>query len=141
MELIDEDGFILGRVNIIDLLVVLFVIAIVIAGLAFITGGTGDADQETRMVDLDAGDVPEHVVDSLEEGPAEPSAVESIDDIRTNADNESAVDLELTVTLVVTEDQDGLPQFADERLYVDRSLELDLGPTILEVTVTDIEAV
>jgi len=45
MPLIDEDGNLFGRVNVVDALVVLLVVAVVAAGAALVMGaGTGSAD-------------------------------------------------------------------------------------------------
>ncbi|QLD86848.1 DUF4330 domain-containing protein [Natronomonas halophila] len=44
MELIDEQGRLFGRVNIVDVLVVVFALAIVVAGAALVFGGTDNRD-------------------------------------------------------------------------------------------------
>ncbi|WP_336135395.1 DUF4330 domain-containing protein [Natronomonas amylolytica] len=48
MELLDEQGRIFGRVNIIDALVVLFALAIIVAGAALVFGGGGTDDQPAQ---------------------------------------------------------------------------------------------
>ncbi len=131
MAFIDEDGFILGRINVIDLAVVLLVLAIGIAGVSLVTGGD---DRPTRTVVLEAGEQPDHVIDALEEGEVPTQDVVTVDAIETaNGDN-----LTLTVTLAVEENEEGLPVFARERLYVDRQLRLDLGDVIVEGVVIEI---
>jgi hypothetical protein len=46
MEIIDDEGRLFGRVNVIDALVVLFVLAVLVAGVALVTGLGGSADTE-----------------------------------------------------------------------------------------------
>lgn len=139
MELIDEDGFVFGRVNIVDLLVVLLVLAVAIAGVAFVVGGGGDTEQDTRTVVLDVGQQPDHVVDSIEEGQAPSSDVATIDDVATE-DANGSVAVTLTVTLLVGENHEGLAMYDGERLHVDRQLQLDLGDVIVDGVVIEMEA-
>jgi hypothetical protein len=58
MELLDEKGRIFGRVNIIDALVVLFALAILVAGAALVFGDTNDQptpDEQTLYVTVTTG--------------------------------------------------------------------------------------
>ena len=75
MELIDEEGRLFGRVNVVDALVVLVVLAVVAAGVALVTGGggsdgpapangTSDAP-ETRYATLALGSHPAWVATSI----------------------------------------------------------------------------
>ncbi|APW98849.1 hypothetical protein CHINAEXTREME_14120 [Halobiforma lacisalsi AJ5] len=72
MELIDEEGNLLGVVNVIDALVVLLLLAVVVAGVALVTGGqdrTRDVDSaETGYATLELGQQPGYVIDNLESG-------------------------------------------------------------------------
>ncbi|WP_435196406.1 DUF4330 family protein [Natronomonas sp. EA1] len=66
MDWIDEKGRLFGRVNVIDALVVLFALAVVVAGAAFVLGGGGSDSSET---------VTQHATVTLGEQPAQVSAL------------------------------------------------------------------
>lgn len=68
MELIDEEGNLLGVVNVIDALTVLLLLAVVIAGATFV-GVFGDASEERkRYVTVDLGEHPDYVAAQVSEG-------------------------------------------------------------------------
>jgi hypothetical protein len=141
MAVIDEEGRIFGTVNVVDALVVLFALAVVVAGVALVTGGGGDTETETptRTVVFETGTQPDYVVNSVTEGQVPTSEVVAVENkrLRPPEGNATGSRLRLTVTLVVEENGDGLPTFAGERLYVGRDLQLDLGTTIVSGTVVD----
>ncbi|USZ71507.1 DUF4330 family protein [Natronosalvus halobius] len=68
MELIDDEGNLFGRVNVVDALVVLVLLAVVVAGLAVVGVLTGDAEPETRYATIDLGTQSEHVAEQISEG-------------------------------------------------------------------------
>ncbi|ELZ40571.1 hypothetical protein C463_14715 [Halorubrum californiense DSM 19288] len=70
MELIDDEGELFGRVNVIDALVVLLIAAVVVAGAAFVlTDDPSPAPEtDTTYVTLDVGTVSPYIVDAIEEG-------------------------------------------------------------------------
>ncbi|ELZ51120.1 hypothetical protein C464_01531 [Halorubrum coriense DSM 10284] len=70
MELIDDEGRLFGRVNVIDALVVLVIAAVVVAGAAFVlTDNSAPAPEtDTTYATLDVGTVSPYVVDEIEEG-------------------------------------------------------------------------
>ncbi|MFC7213485.1 DUF4330 family protein [Saliphagus sp. GCM10025334] len=68
MELIDDEGNLFGRVNVVDALVVLVLLAVVVAGLAVVGVLTGDAESETRYATIDLGTQSEHVAEQISEG-------------------------------------------------------------------------
>jgi len=73
MDVIDEQGRLFGTVNVVDALVVLFVLAVVVAGAALVFGGSDTGDQPetaTTYVTLDLGTQPAFVVEELTEGDA-----------------------------------------------------------------------
>ncbi len=72
MELIDDEGRLFGRVNVIDALVVLLIAAVVVAGAAFVlTDDPAPApEMNTTYATLDIGTVSPYVVDAIEEGDA-----------------------------------------------------------------------
>jgi hypothetical protein len=135
MPIIDEEGRLFGAVNIIDALVVLFVLAVVVAGVALVTGGGSSDGTPTRTVVVDVGQQPGYVVDAIQEGPVGTSEVVAVENKTVVSGGNDR--LRLTVTLAVTENADGLPTFAEERLYVGRQLRLDLGTTIVSGTVIE----
>lgn len=71
MELIDDEGRLFGRVNVIDALVVLLIAAVVVAGAAFVL--TDDPappppETDTTYATLDVGAQPAYIVDAVNEG-------------------------------------------------------------------------
>ena len=70
MELLDERGRIFGIINIIDLLAVLFAVAVVVAGVALVFSGGSSEDPElgTRYVTLDLGNQPGYVTERIDAG-------------------------------------------------------------------------
>jgi hypothetical protein len=52
MEVLDEEGRLFGTVNVVDALVVVFALAVVVAGAALVFGGGEDASGETMHVTL-----------------------------------------------------------------------------------------
>jgi len=67
MEVIDEEGNLFGVVNIVDALVALGVLAVVIAGVAFVTP-SGGGEQASRYATIDLGEQPEYVAEQIESG-------------------------------------------------------------------------
>lgn len=71
MELIDDEGKLFGIVNVIDALVVLFVLAIVIAGVAFVYGpedGRSQPTTDTVHTTLDLGLQQAYLAEAINEG-------------------------------------------------------------------------
>jgi hypothetical protein len=82
MEVIDEEGRLFGVVNVIDALVVLFVLAVLVAGVAFVnpfgtdpepaTGdpepAPSDPDVATRYATIDLGAQPAYIADRISAG-------------------------------------------------------------------------
>jgi hypothetical protein len=70
MELLDEQGRIFGVVNVIDLLAVLFAVAVVVAGVALVFSGDSSQEPEldTRYVTLELGNQPAYVTERISEG-------------------------------------------------------------------------
>ncbi|KPN29448.1 hypothetical protein SY89_00161 [Halolamina pelagica] len=71
MELLDDDGNLFGVVNVVDALVVLFVLAVVAAGAAFVLQPEPEPEQPdigTKNVTLDLGTQPDYLVSAINEG-------------------------------------------------------------------------
>ena len=67
MPVIDDEGRLFGTVNIIDALVVLFVLAVAVAGFALPFGGT-PSEPATRYATVDLGTHPDFVADQVSAG-------------------------------------------------------------------------
>lgn len=67
MPVIDDEGRLFGTVNIIDALVVLLVLAVVVAGVALLSGGPA-SEPATRYATVDLGSHPDFVADQVSAG-------------------------------------------------------------------------
>lgn len=104
VELIDDNGRLLGYVNVIDALVVLLVLAVVVAGVALVTQPDQQPEppeEETRFVTIDLGITPAYIAEQITTGDRyEPTA-----------------DTTLTITDVyATEAEDGVNVLVRTRL-------------------------
>ena len=70
MDVIDDDGNLFGAVNVVDALVVLLMLAVVVAGAAFVFGSdpAPEPDTDTTYATLDLGTQPAYIVDAINEG-------------------------------------------------------------------------
>lgn len=70
MNVLDDEGNLFGVVNVIDVLVVLFAVAVVVAGAALVLSDDPEPgpDLETTYATVDLGTQPEAVVEELNEG-------------------------------------------------------------------------
>ncbi|NGM69109.1 DUF4330 domain-containing protein [Natronolimnobius sp. AArcel1] len=133
MELIDENGNLLGVVNVIDALVVLLVLAIGVAGIAVVTMGApgpGDTESatetETQHVTLEADSQPDYVVERLEpgtEGTVAGDQNATVTDVQT-IQSETLLRLEIEGEPV--EDLDTI-NVGDEPVQFNRDLTVDFG--------------
>ena len=93
MPVLDDEGRLFGAVNVVDALVVLFVLAVVVAGVALVTGADDDSaaepEPETRTVVVQTGDQPEYVVDAIEAGPVGTANVVSVDEVTVERSTET----------------------------------------------------
>lgn len=135
MRVIDDEGFVLGLVNIIDLLVVLLVLAVVAAGVALVTASP-EAENPTQTVTVRTAPQPDYVMEAIDLGPVPTENVVAVRSKSVTRTNESQYIAVLEVRLRVTM-AGNTPVFQDERLYVGRTLQLDLGQTIVDATVID----
>lgn len=105
MELIDDEGNLLGVVNVVDALVVLLVVAVVAAGLALVLDDPEpepDPETATTFVTLDLGEQPTNVAAAINEGdshnPDGPSRLRITDVHVTPQDGNARVILRVEVT-------------------------------------------
>jgi hypothetical protein len=90
-----------------------------------------------------------YVADAIEDGSPVADDVYSISEIRvveTIGANDTETGLPehrvtFTATLETRTDENGLPTFRDERLYIGRQIRFDLGTTIVDGVVIDMEPV
>jgi len=75
MRILDDHGRLFGIINVIDLLAVLFALAVVVAGVAlvFSGGSTEQPDLGTRYVTLDLGKQPGYVTERVSTGDVAPA--------------------------------------------------------------------
>ena len=142
MRLIDDEGYLFGRMNVIDAFFLLLVAAVVIGGLAFVSSGGGTVDRvvEVRVVDE------RFVIDAIERGPVpdrDVVRVESVQlrpEIKVNTTGEIHDPAVADVRVVVRATPDAIEgdRFRGSRLYVGLEVRLDLGTTIVEGKVVEI---
>ena len=127
MAIIDEEGRIFGTVNVIDALVVLFVLAVVVAGAAFVLSDdpVEEPDLETTYATLDLGTQPEYVASNINEGdsysPADDSSL-TITDLHLAPDGgETRVIARVELTGEASGDR---PEYAGAPPRLGRSLEV-----------------
>lgn len=71
MDVIDDEGNLFGVVNIVDVLVILFVVAVVVAGVALVYSDDPEPsgpEVETTYATLDLGTQPDYIVTEINEG-------------------------------------------------------------------------
>lgn len=150
MRIIDENGYLFGRVNVIDALVVVVVVLALAGGVIFVDqSGASSVTRPTPTVAVTVqAVVPPYVADALAEaspGSADIHSVEtqSSERIQLNGTDEYGSDVRYRLRMVVQVDAqergDGLLYFRDERLYVGREVELDFGTTIVEGVVVEVK--
>lgn len=85
--ILDDEGRLFGLVNVVDLLVVLLVLAVVVAGVALLFSSSPDAaaETETRHVTMDLGAQPDYIAEQITVGdsvePAETGGSLKITDV------------------------------------------------------------
>lgn len=154
VKIVDEQGRFFGLVNVIDLLVVLLVLSVAVAGVAIVTGGDTEKEQssqESVILDVTVERVEPYVVDAI---PAPRSTTDT--DLRI-------LDVSTAPALIIVNDSAGSPhvrdhpwlqtvdvrvevmatragdtlQYNGNRLLVGRPVTLDLGTVVLEGDITN----
>jgi len=139
MPLIDEEGDLFGVVNAVDALAVVLAGLALLGSLALLTGAGGGATEGTltQSVTVRTTGVAGGVA-ALEPGPVageRVATVERVEQVRSGGNGSNAT-YQLDVQLVVGTTDEGTTTFAGERLYIGRSLELDLDDTVVTGVVT-----
>ncbi|MFC6615206.1 DUF4330 family protein [Halopenitus salinus] len=128
MALIDDEGNLLGVVNVVDALVVLLVAAVVVAGAALVLADdpAPEPDTGTTHATLDLGTQPDYVVAAINEGDVyEPSDGTrlTITDLHLTP-REGGVAVLARVEVQGTLDDDGAITYENAPLRLGRSLEI-----------------
>jgi hypothetical protein len=156
MEVIDEKGRVFGVVNVIDLLVVVFLLAVAAAGVALVMADSGSGEStEPVTLTVQTEEVEPYVAESIPGGGTiEGGNVTSVESktvrpatIITENDSGAALardhprlkTVELRVT-VEAERRNGNLYFDNRRLYIGSEIGLDFGTTVLSGNVTVVEA-
>jgi hypothetical protein len=142
---IDEDGQLFGLINVIDALVILFVIAIVGAGIALIGPFGGPAD--TRYATIDLGPQPEYTASQITAGdqwnPQGGSGGLTIREVFVSprADGDRHVIVRAAVNGSAIDPEAGNQsaiRFAGEPLRFGRTMMIETTQYVAEGTVTDV---
>lgn len=162
MKLIDDRGNLFGAVNIIDALVVLLVVAVAGAGVAFVVGGE-DTTQSPNQPEpapeishtaatLEITGVQPYVADALTVGPVEADGIVAVDNKSVSATTvvtedeagnlyERAHPQKRTVTLQVTLEttaKGNETMFGEKPLEIGRTASFDFGNVTVKGTVTEL---
>lgn len=149
MELLDERGRVFGRINVIDLLAVLFALAVVVAGvtLVFSSEPSESPNLDSRYVTLDLGTQPGYVTERIDAGdtaslPDTPGNLTITDVYVAPADGQStAVMVRARVTgqrLVEPNGGRTTVAYAGEPLILGRQLSVETAEYRLSGVVTDV---
>ncbi len=143
---IDEEGKLFGVVNVIDALVVLFAVAIVVAGLALVVPSGGD---ETRYATIELGPQPAYTAEQISTGDEWETSGGSlqITDVYMFPTDSDEGDVSVIVraavngTAIETEDDEASEtiQFAGEPLRYGQELEIQTNEYVVGGTVTRID--
>lgn len=138
--MIDERGRVFGVVNVVDLLVSTFVVALFASGVVVVADdiGVGTSESVRQTVVVETGPHGAHVSEAITSGDVPTAEGLSVRNVAVVNETDSGSTLHLTVSLRVQQTDDGLPQYRGERLVVDRTLRLDLGDVIVSGRVIDI---
>lgn len=150
MAIVDERGNLFGRLNLIDAMAIVVILALVVAGAAFVTQSSGQASGtaatsvETTITVQSA--VPPYVLDAIETGEVTGGDVSTVDDVEVLGTVELAepdaagISTYHRVALTLSVDarrEDGDLTFRGDELYVGREVDLDLGRTAIEGVIVD----
>lgn len=146
--LLDDEGRLFGLVNIIDMLVVLLVLAVVVAGAALLLSGSDEREADTRHATIDLGNQPDFVAEQITTGDTiEPEATSDMititDVYRFDTGDGTGVVVRATIngTTTVPEepDEDPVFQYRDESLQVGQQLAMNTTEYAAQGTVTRVQ--
>jgi len=136
MALIDDDGNLFGVLNVIDALAIVLLLAVVVAGIAFVGVLGADGEPESRYATIDLGEQPEYVIERVGEGDRMVAEAHghnlTVTDVHVSAPAEEDGDPHLTVRAQVGGERvfdeargEEVFRFAGERLRIGQEIELD----------------
>lgn len=107
MQFIDEEGNLFGRINIIDALAVLLIVAVLVAGIA-VLGLFSPSESDTRYATVDLGTQPDFVIEAVEEG--------DVMELENSADNITITDTQVAPgdRLLIRAEVNGQREILDE---------------------------
>lgn len=144
--ILDDEGRLFGLVNVVDLLVVLLVLAVAVAGAALFLLDSGEPD--TRHVTINLGQQPDFIAEQISEGDTfEPEgtndSVTITDVYRFEDGDETSVIVRATVRgkTIEPDDPDDDPtfQFRGEELQIGQSLPIQTADYNVEGGVTQLQ--
>lgn len=143
--LIDDEGRLFGHVNVVDAIAVIGAVAFLIAGAVAVSGGSSAGSVATVELETTG---PPYVLDAINDsadpldedvhwtGNARPHATFVIDD-RADDLHERVTAARFDARIAIA-NRSGELHYRGQRLYVGRDATLDLGTTVVDVTVVDI---
>lgn len=157
VEILDDSGRVFGRVNVIDLFVVLIALAVFVAGVVLVAGGpagTGDpVETEPVVLEVTADDVEPYVAEAVPApGPIEGENVSRLRNVSVSptqvvtTDSDGDVHLrdhprlkriDVTVEVAAVR-RNGTVRYADRRIYPGRKITVDLDTVVFRGKVTTI---
>lgn len=143
MDLVDDQGFLFGKINVIDALAILLVGAVIVAGVVLVLTPSQPAQEpqsSTQVISFKSDPVPDFVVDSIQEGPVPTEDVIAVKNKSVSRENESFV-VHLKLKIPVSTADSGLPMYRGERLYIGKRMSVDLGSTIIEGVVVEMQPI
>ncbi|WP_137288730.1 DUF4330 family protein [Natronorubrum halophilum] len=151
MPLIDDDGNLFGVVNVIDALAVVLLVAVLVAGVAFVGVLGTDGEPETRYATVDLGPQPDYVVDRIAAGDTttvDGSGHATVTDVYVTpppGDGENGTQPRVTVRVAVNGElvddaRDGsVFEFAGTRLRSGSTLEFETEEYVTDGEVTSLD--
>lgn len=158
-EIVDEEGNLLGIVNVIDLFAVVLLISVLVGGVALVSGGTDTKNETpnrvTIQIEYQSQKLPPFIPDAISEGAVPGQDIHQIhnksvrpSEVVTKSESgnlsvQSHPKLK-TVTLTIGLNatlQNGEPVFRKKPVEIGRKLKLDLGNVTLSGFIVDIKSV
>jgi len=141
MALVDEDGDLFGLVNVVDALVALLVIALLVAGIAFVAGPSGATETVTVFAGATVSQpVADAVTDSQTVLDEDISGVTVTNTTALNRSDSSKVRLDLVFDISVQRSQSGALTARNKRLIIGQTYVVDFGTALVDVEISTINA-
>lgn len=138
MDFLDEDGNLFGWVNIVDAFAVILVVLFLVAGVSMLAS-SGQRQPEpvlTQVVEIRLDGFSADKAAMIAAGPVPTRGIVAVENTSVEQVGETHI-VRVRVRLRINTTEDGLPQFNGERLYIGKTLTLDLGDVTIEGRVVD----